>query len=239
MKHHHSVCMALLLSMALTAFAQMPASGPASTVLLAPTGLSAGPVQETLIQGAIAYLQINSIEQLAYDLDELLMSAFPEEIAPPPLQGLLAEPHPLLTFAGQQTVQAPLDAALLSAMTGIDITRPLTATLYLAPGGPSFVVTVPVADYRTFTAMLMNVTMAQSIEITSLQGSSCYDVQPTKPNLPAHLYVLCSTDRAYICTSASTAAQLGAATPARSSRALAFACSAALSAAAFSSAETA
>ena len=61
MKHHHSVCMALVLSMALTAFAQMPASGPASTVLLAPTGLSAGPVQETLIQGAIAHLQINSI----------------------------------------------------------------------------------------------------------------------------------------------------------------------------------
>ena len=214
MKTRFTIYLALALSIGLTTFAQVPDSGQKAMTLLAPTGIQAGPAHRVLPRGAICHLQLNSIERLAFDLDELVMSALPEEIAPPPLQNLLSEPHPLLAFMGLQTVKAPLDAALISSMTGIDITKPLSVTLYVAPGGTSFVISIPVADYRTFTGTMMNVTMAQLLEPTSLQGVSCYHVQPTKPDLPRDLYVLCAPERAYICTSAMTASQLGSAPPA-------------------------
>ncbi len=209
----HLLLLSLALSLGTVASAQRPgpATPPPAMTLLAPTGVPAGPAEQFLPKGAIAHLQLNSLEKLAFDLEALVLSALPEEIVPLPLQQQLAQPHPLLGFMGLQTVKAPLDAALITGMTGVDITRPASATLYVGPGGPAYVVSLPVANYTGFTGILMNMTMARSVELTTVQGVTCYHLQPTQPNLPKHLYVVCSADRAYICTSKLTAGQFGSA----------------------------
>ena len=182
--------------------------------MLGSTGIAAGDALKVLPKGAVLHVQINNMERLAHDLNDLVVSAVPEKAIPPQMQTMMAQPKPLLAFLGMNTVGAPLSALIFSKMMGIDVTRPVTMTVFMDENAPAFVVSIPVADFVPLTGMTMNMTRPKSFEATTIGDAKCFRVIPGKPGMPREILIVCSDDHAFFCSSEKIAGQLASAPPA-------------------------
>ncbi|MDP6525675.1 MAG: hypothetical protein QGH15_15775 [Kiritimatiellia bacterium] len=207
----------LSISSGLIAFGQqvgVPAPGAVpqpQPTMLSSTGIAAGDALKVLPKGAILHVQINNLERLAHDLNDLVVSAVPEKAIPAEMQPMMAQPKPLLSFIGMNTVGAPLSAPIFGKMMGIDVTRPVTMTVFMDENAPAFVVSIPVADFVPLTGMTMNTMRPKSLETTTVGEAKCFRVVPGKPGMPGEILIVCSDDRAFFCSSARIAGQLASA----------------------------
>ncbi|MBN1672692.1 MAG: hypothetical protein JXR37_16740 [Kiritimatiellae bacterium] len=212
----------VLLLSAVTLVAQAPqdAGSPAAAgqgqpniPLLATTGVPAGPPESVLAKGAFLHVRLNNVEKLAHDLDALVASFLPDQAMPAAMQPILDSPQPLLAFLGQQSIGQPLSADAVAVMFGIDVRRPIALTYYPAQKGFDFVLCLPMADGRTLTGMLLNILKPTTYEKTELNGQPCYHVVPGQGKMRRDLYVVCSTESAYFCSSPAVAGLLAAGGP--------------------------
>lgn len=198
------------------AFAQAPETrGPKPTIdipILQSTGVLAGEPEGVLPRGAILHVRINNLEELANDINDLVMSFLPEKAVPTSLQSVLDTPKPFLTFIGRQSIGAPLSAKTFAEATGINALKPISFTLYPGKKRPDFVFCVPMAQGQLLSGMVMNILAPRIFERTSIGAKICYRVVPTKQGMPKNIYIVCSPDAAYFSNSPQIALSLASVT---------------------------
>lgn len=176
---------------------------------LADSGLAAGRGEEVLPLGAALHVRLADPLRTLEALDALAQQFIPEEFLPAELRQAIVQPRGLLQHVGRQTIGAPLDAAALAALAGVDARRPVSLTLYPAPGTLGWVLCLPVADHRTLGGLLVNLTRARSFTAAAINGRPAWVVEGSNPDLPLRLVVLCSADAAYLCSDERIATLLG------------------------------
>ncbi len=206
---------ALIVAQATIARAQFENEEPENAGLyrFTPTGLPAGDVQSILPAGAVLHIQLNRLDRTLQDVSDLGMTFLPEKTLPPEFQQLLDRPQPLVQLLTASAMGMPMDAQGVSAMLGVDFTRPVTLTFY--PGSPneSFVLSVPVRDVDAFSMLLMNVLHPLHLEEVTFNNVRAHFVVSGNRNVPQEMLVLCSKDRAYFCASGDVAQALVGAPP--------------------------
>jgi hypothetical protein len=179
---------------------------------LADSGLPAGRSEDLLPPGAVLHVRIGNLARSLENLDTLARQFVPEKALPPDIRNVLTQPHGLLRHLGQLTVGAPIDAALIARLSGIDAGRPATCTLYVTPAGLDWVLCLPVADHAALTGLIVNQTRARSFTPAMIGSRQGWVVVGANPELPEQLVVVCSADAAYICSSDMIAARIGGST---------------------------
>ncbi len=188
-------------------------SGQSQIPTLSPTGVPKGPPEKILLKNPIIHVRINNLDRLLNDINDLLMSFVPAKAVPKQLQPFLKYEKPVLAFLGMNIAGKPLDAQTLALISGVDSRRSLSLTLYLGGKPLQFALSVPVADGKTIAGMLMNITLPRKFQRTKQGGTPYYHIKPSKHGMPENLYVACSEDYAYICSSASLTSALANAAP--------------------------
>ena len=163
-------------------------------------GLPNKQVEDVLPGGHVLHVRLNNIWKTLEDTESLAMSFLSKDIFPPQMQELLEKKNPLLGLLGMNTVGQPINNQLISGMTGIDSGKPLSLTLY--PNKNSlFILAVPVSNFEAFSAMLANTTMARNILKIQDQETPGFEINCLNPDLPRKLFISCSKEYAYICSS--------------------------------------
>jgi hypothetical protein len=199
--------------------------GPATTLILAGFCLSLhaaplteqhlrshtladGPSATVLPGGALLHVQVNHLFQTIEALEATVLPAVPVRLVPPEVQELLQMDRPLLTFLGLQTLGEPLDADTIRRWVGMDPAAPVTLTLY--PGDPRrmFILSVPMGQRESLGSTLSGLLQIQQTEDVTVGGHPAVRIEPG--NLPGvrELYLVCSTDVAYLCGDRSLALAL-------------------------------
>ena len=111
-------------------------------VLLSDNGLPAKAIESVLPTGPVAHLRLNNLGKTINDSEAFALTLLPKEIIPPDLAKVFEKPNPLLTLVGMKTLGEAIGASSIATATGIDITRPLTATLYPRKKDPLVIVKV-------------------------------------------------------------------------------------------------
>lgn len=177
---------------------------------LADSGLPPGRSEEVLPLGAAVHLRLAHAAKSLETLAALAQQFVPEEVFPPAEKALIIQPNGLLRLLGQRTVGAPIDAALIARLSGIDATRPVTLTLYPGGDGLDWILCLPVADHRTLGGMIVNLTRARSFTASPIGARPGWVVEGSNADLPQRFVVLCSKDAAYVCANERIAMQLAA-----------------------------
>ncbi|MBT5928426.1 MAG: hypothetical protein HOH33_17630 [Verrucomicrobia bacterium] len=126
--------------------------------------------ENVLPSNAIVHAQIKNPLDLLFQIETFAKNTIPGELAPPPVQGLLQEEHPLLTVLGMQMGGKPLDPAVLEKDTGLDLDADITLTLY--PGDPSkfFILSVGLTDSEKFIVNANAMKGPVKVETVSIGG---------------------------------------------------------------------
>ncbi|MFW6151408.1 MAG: hypothetical protein ACOC6C_00360, partial [Verrucomicrobiota bacterium] len=177
------------------------------------TGVPKGSPEKILLKNPVIHVRVNNLDQLLNDINDLLMSFVPEKAVPEQLQPFLKYERPVLAFLGMNIAGKPLDAQTLALISGVDSRRSLSLTLYLGGKPLQFALSVPVADGKNVAGMLMNITLPRTFQRKKQDGTPYYHIKPSKHGMPGNLYVACSEDYAYICSSVSLASALAEADP--------------------------
>ncbi len=161
-------------------------------------GLPVGEPETVLPRGAVAHLRANNLAALFTTLDNLVVSFIPEQALPPPMQPMLQQPQPILTFIGTSTLGVPLTADGLGQLLGLALDKPITLTLYPMNPKQEFVLSLPMKDPALLGGMLASQLQPRKIEVLKDGAQEGLHVVTTNPSLPQDLYLVCSNDRVYI-----------------------------------------
>ncbi|HRY49355.1 MAG TPA: hypothetical protein P5186_15000 [Candidatus Paceibacterota bacterium] len=176
----------------LTAWAQ-------NTPVLVSHGLPSGPAQQVLPAGALLHLQVNNLFKTVTQVEQILRSLVPMKAAPPDLQGLLQQEHPLLTLLGMQIVQQPLTLEKCEEAFGLKAGDVASLTLY--PGDPRrlWILSIPMARPQPLGEWMLRLTKAKSMEPVQVGEAKAMRLalEPSSPI--SELYVVCSENMAYVC----------------------------------------
>ncbi len=188
-------------------------SGPSQIPTLSPTGVPKGPPEKILLKNSVIHIQINDLNRLLNDVNDLIMSFVPEKAVPEQFKPFLKYEKPVLAFLGINSAGKPLTSKTLADISGIDARRPLSLTFYLGGNPVNFILSVPMAEGQTLSRMLMNITLPRTFTKEKLGKTTYYHIKPSKHDMSENLYVVCSEDYAYICSSAQLASALANAEP--------------------------
>jgi hypothetical protein len=177
--------------------------------VLGDSGLPVAAAEAVLPDGALLHVRLGALGRTLERLDGLVMAFVPEKAVPPNMAPLLAQPHPLLAFIGQQMVGAPIDAGVIAQLSGLAAERPLCLTAYLgARGGIDWVLSAPIADRAAFSGLLVNLLRPRRFAAAQFGERRGWAVEGGNPDLPERLAILTSADMAYCCTSPALATRL-------------------------------
>ena len=126
--------------------------------------------ENVLPSNAIVHAQIKNPLDLLFQAETYAKSTIPDELAPPPVQDLLKQEHPLLAVLGMQMGGEPLDPAALEEQIGLDFDADITFSVY--PGDPSkfFILSVGLSDAEKFMGLANNIKGPLEVESISIGG---------------------------------------------------------------------
>jgi hypothetical protein len=180
---------------------------------LAGHGLLAGPATEVLPRGAIIHAQFYGLLPVVDGLEGILKAAAPFKLLPPDAQGLFESPHPLLMLAGAKWGGGPLDEEAIAERFGLAARETATISFYLGDPRRMFILTLPVARSEALAGLLTGLLQPREVGLADLGPGGATRIVPGKGPL-AELYVVCSTDRAYLTGDRALALALHALPPA-------------------------
>ena len=167
----------VLLLTAPLALAQPEDGEAGGGITLKASGLPDGDAPESILpRGAVLHVRVKSAELLLNDVSAMATKFVPEKAVPPQVAKLLEAPNPLLAMIGMQTMRRPLTVEMLGQMSGIDMARPITLSVYAAgPPDKSFVLALPAGDLKAMSQMFSGMTRgSQEVE---LQGGSALQLR--------------------------------------------------------------
>jgi hypothetical protein len=164
-------------------------------------GLPAGNPEAVLPGGAVVHVRANNLANLVNTLNDLIMSFVPEKAVPKEMQEILKQPKPVLAYIGMMTGGQPLTVEDMSATLGVALDKPVSLSFYPMNPAEGFVLSVPMKDPKTITALLMNALRPRKFAPIAIGDKQAFHIIGTSPDMPRELYVACSEDRAYICGS--------------------------------------
>jgi len=167
----------------------------------APGGAPAGEAREALPTGAVLHVELTSIDRLLTDVNELGMRFLPAAMVPPDLRPALTQPRPIVSLLGMQAMGAPITGEDLAAISGLDLHRPVSFTLYPQDPQRSFVLTLPVSDPAAATGLVLNLASAPGHRKVAVGAGHAYAIEPGDPNLPGALLVVAAADTLHVTAS--------------------------------------
>ena len=182
----------------LTALSLSALSAVAQAPRFESNGVPDGAPESALLSGAVAHLRLNDTASMLKSLDAVLLSMIPEKALPPQFQSLMQAPEPGLAIVSAMTLGAPLTTAQLPQAFGVAVDRPISVTYY-APD--LFIVSVPLADGARFAGFLNRMVRTRDFQKVPMGNRTGYRLDCANPSLPRRLFVVNSSDRAYICAS--------------------------------------
>ena len=158
------------------------------------------PIEEVLPNGHVIHIRLNNAWKMVEDTEALMLSFIDKKMLPPQMKFMLDGENPLLKLLGLRTIHQPINNKRIAVFTGVNPEKPLSLTLY--PDRKSlFIISVPILNYETFSIQLAKLTTARKITPFSAEGYSGSVITTLNPDLPPRLYVTCSKNYAYICSS--------------------------------------
>ncbi len=126
--------------------------------------------ENVLPSNAIVHAQIKNPLDILFQAEGFAKNTIPEHLAPPPVQGLLQQEHPLLTVLGMQMGGQPIDPAKLEKDTGLDLDADITLSVY--PGDPTkfFILSIGLTDAEKFMHNAQHVKGPLQVESVSIGG---------------------------------------------------------------------
>lgn len=167
-------------------------------VILESGGLPAGEPELALPRGAVIHIRINGLEPLLNDVDELVRQLFSRKMLPEESQGLLDQKNFLLAMIGQEAMGAPINAAQLSGMLGMDLNRPITLSFYPQLGQDGLALALPMKDPAAITSLIQGMFNANQMTRKVVNGKPVFLLDGNNPDLPQDIYIACSDDAAYV-----------------------------------------
>jgi hypothetical protein len=126
--------------------------------------------ENVLPSNAIVHAQIKNPIELLFQAETFAKSTLPDQLAPPPVQGILKQEHPLLAMLGMQMGGQPLDPAEMEKQTGLDFEGDITLSVY--PGDPTkfFILSIGLSNAEQFMNLASNVKGPLQVESVSIGG---------------------------------------------------------------------
>jgi hypothetical protein len=180
---------------------------------LAGHGLPAGPATDVLPRGAVLHVQLNGLLSVVEGIEGILKAGAPAKLLGPEVQGLLQTPHPLLLIAGMKLAGGPLDEGTIAERFGLAPGDAATLSLYVGDPRRMFIVTLPMARSEGLAGLLTGLLQPREVAVVDLGKGGATRVVPGKGQIP-ELYVVCSTNRAYLTGDRGLAVALHAVPPA-------------------------
>ncbi len=190
----HLALVAVLLLAALAA----AEDAPPQLAALAPA-MAAGEPEAVLPGQALIHVRLNKLDATLDALDGMLAATVPEAAIPPQALAAFSPPKKMLSLLAGLASQgrAPAIPALI-ILSGIDVERPITLTIYPQAFPRSWVVSLPIKDAAALGNLLMGAFQPIACEPMQANGKNFWHIQGSNPSLPPEVFLMRSPDRVYL-----------------------------------------